>query len=169
MIVIAIVILSIIMDGLLTNFLSFMVNDLSFFTPFFSLISLISIFKFYSKDLNKYYLLAFVTGFIYDLLYTNLLFLNGFLFLLVAIIIKHTYYLIEINYLKQLILSICIITIYESIFAILIFIFQLVPITIFDIIYKITHTLIINIIYVELLELIVVNFLPKKYKRHRIN
>ena len=47
-------------------------------------------------------------------------------------------------------------------------IFNLVPITLNKLIYKITHSLLINIIYGELIYLIL-EILPKKYKKIKIN
>ena len=47
-------------------------------------------------------------------------------------------------------------------------IFKLVPITLNKVVYKITHSLLLNIIYGELIYLIL-KIIPKKYKKLKIN
>ena len=65
-------------------------------------------------------------------------------------------------------LLIIIITLYETINALIIICFNLVPITLTRLLYKIVHSLILNIIYGEILLLIISN-LPSKYKKININ
>ena len=60
------------------------------------------------------------------------------------------------------------IIIYECSFALVIVIFNLVPMSIYRLLYKISHSIILNIIYGELLYFII-QLLPKKYKKVRIN
>ena len=52
------------------------------------------------KDKKKYLTYSFVVGIIYDLLYTNLLFLNGLIFLVLGLLITVLYQNIGNNYLK---------------------------------------------------------------------
>ena len=74
-----IIIASLILDGLLSNFLPFMVGNLSIFTPLFTVVSIIIIYPFFRKrEKNKYLITLAMTGLIYDLLYTNLLLFLSF-------------------------------------------------------------------------------------------
>ena len=100
MLVISILLFSLIFDGLLTNYLPFLVNDLSWFTPLLTLTSILIIYPFYRKKETKYYILIFIIGIIYDLLYTNLLFFNAILFLIIALISKIIHRNFQINFLK---------------------------------------------------------------------
>lgn len=168
MITTIIVLISLILDGLLTNYLPYLVNNLSFFTPMFTLVSLFIIFPFYRKNPTKYYIIVFIIGLIYDLLYTNLLFFNAILFLIIAIVSKYLYRNFEINYFKLIIYIVLIIAFYETLTALIILIFQLVPITVSKLIYKISHSLILNIIYAELIYLII-NLIPERFKKISIN
>ena len=163
-----ILLISIILDGVLTNFLPYLVNDLSIFTPLLTVVSIFILYPLNRKKENKFFILIFIVGIIYDLLYTNLLFLNGLIFVLIALISKVIYKNFEISYLKIIIYTIIIIVIYESVYAGILFIYRVVPVTFIKLLYKISHTLILNIIYTELLYLII-NKLPKKYKRISIN
>ncbi len=168
MIPLIIITLSLILDGILSNIFPYTVNNLSLFTPLLTLISIYLIYPFYKKKENKYILTIFLTGIIYDLLYTNLIFYNAIIFTIIGIISKYIYKHYEINYLNIIIQIILIVTIYESLNALIIILFNLVPMSISRLFYKITHSLLLNIIYSELL-LLIINILPNKYKKVNIN
>ena len=168
MIPIVILIISLLLDGLLTNYLPFLINDLSFLTPLLTVSSIIIIYPFYRKKENKYYLLLFIFGMIYDLFYTNLLFFNGILFVIIGIISKYIYKNYGLSLVKIILYIILIISIYESLTGIILFSFNIVSITSNRVFYKITHSLLTNIIYIELVYLII-KIIPKKYKKISIN
>ena len=168
MIPIIISIISILLDGILTNYLPYLGNDLSWFTPLFTLVSIFIIYPFYRKKEKKYYLTVFIIGIIYDLFYTNLLFFNAILFLIIAMISKYINKNYGLSYLKLIIYTIILVTVYESLTGLIIVLFQLVPITFYKLFYKISHSILINIIYVEILFLIL-NLIPKKFKKISIN
>ncbi len=168
MVPVIILLLSIIIDGVLTNFLPYLVNNLSYFTPLFTVTSIFLIYPFYRKNKRLYFITLFITGFIYDLFYTNLLFYNGVLFVIIGLITYLLYKNFEVNFFKLIIYIILIIISYESINALLLLIYNVVPITTSKIVYKISHSLIINVIYGEIVYLIIKK-LPKKYKQISIN
>ena len=168
MIPLIIITLSLILDGILSNIFPYTVNNLSLFTPLLTLISIYLIYPFYKKKENKYILTIFLTGIIYDLLYTSLIFYNAITFTIIGIISKYIYKHYEINYLNIIIQIILIVTIYELLNALIIILFNLVPMSISRLFYKITHSLLLNIIYSELL-LLIINILPNKYKKVNIN
>lgn len=168
MIPLIIITLSLILDGILSNIFPYTVNNLSLFTPLLTLISIYLIYPFYKKKENKYILTLFLTGIIYDLLYTNLIFYNAIIFTIIGIISKYIYKHYEINYLNIIIQIVLIVTIYELLNALIIILFNLVPMSIQRLFYKITHSLLLNIIYSELL-LLIINILPSKYKKVNIN
>lgn len=168
MIPLIIITLSLILDGILSNIFPYTVNNLSLFTPLLTLISIYLIYPFYKKKENKYILTIFLTGIIYDLLYTSLIFYNAIIFTIIGIISKYIYKHYEINYLNIIIQIILIVTIYEVLNALIIILFNLVPMSISRLFYKITHSLLLNIIYSELL-LLIINILPNKYKKVNIN
>lgn len=168
MIPLIIITLSLILDGILSNIFPYTVNNLSLFTHLLTLISIYLIYPFYKKKENKYILTIFLTGIIYDLLYTNLIFYNAIIFTIIGIISKYIYKHYEINYLNIIIQIILIVTIYELLNALIIILFNLVPMSISRLFYKITHSLLLNIIYSELL-LLIINILPSKYKKVNIN
>lgn len=166
MIPLIILILSFILDGILTNFLPYI--ELSLFTPLLTLVSIFLIYPLYKKTELRYFVTLIILGILYDLFYTNLLFFNAILFLIIGFITKIIYKNLDINFIKLIIYIIGIIIIYELTTGLIIFIFNLVPITITKILYKITHSILLNVIYAELIYL-VLKIIPKKFKKININ
>lgn len=165
---IAVIIIAFILEIILNNFLPFMVGNLSFFTPMFIIVSLIVIYPFFIKNKTKYFFIAGIVGFIYDLFFTNLLFYNAIIFLALSFIISLLYRYINYNYLSLILFIIISICLYEGCNALIIILFNLVPMSFNKLFYKISHSLIINIIYGEILYFII-NHLPNKYKKSSIN
>lgn len=163
-----ILLISIALDGILSNFLPYLVNDLSLFTPMLTVIAIFMIYPFFRKKEKNYFITIFIVGMIYDLLYTNLVFFNGVLFLIIGFISLEIYKNFEISYLKLIIYLILIISAYEILTGIILLVFNMVPVTLYKVLYKITHSLILNIIYGELIYLII-NLIPKKYRKISIN
>ena len=168
MLPIIIVSISLYLDGLLTNFLPYIENDLSLLTPMLTIVSLFIIYPFYRKRQKEYFILLGITGLIYDLLYTNLLFYDALVFMLFGLIIRTIYKNLDIAPIKNSLYVIGLIIIYELLMSLMILVFQLVPITPQEVIYKITHSIILNVIYLYLVNFIL-KILPKKLTRIDIN
>ena len=163
-----ILVVSFIFDLILSNFLPYMEGDLSFFTPLITIISIFLIVEFFDKEDKKYYITCFVTGMIYDLFFTDLLFLNGFLFLGLGFVSKFIYKNEKMDYIRVIFYLIFIICLYEGSVALLITVFNIVPVTFDKVFYKISHSIILNVIYGEIL-FFIINMLPKKFKKKRLN
>ena len=133
-----------------------------------TVIAIFMIYPFFRKKEKNYFITIFIVGMIYDLLYTNLVFFNGVLFLIIGFISLEIYKNFEISYLKLIIYLILIISAYEILTGIILLVFNMVPVTLYKVLYKITHSLILNIIYGELIYLII-NLIPKKYRKISIN
>lgn len=168
MIPIILIIISILFDGLLTNYLPYLVNDLSIFTPLLTVTILFLICPFYRKNHKNYYITTFIVGLIYDSFYTNLLFFNAILFLIIGLLSMYIYKNYEVSYLRLIIYIVIIISLYEILTGIILFTFRIVPVTPIKVIYKITHSLLINILYGEIV-FFILNRLPKKLKKISIN
>ena len=164
-----IIIASLILDGLLSNFLPFMVGNLSIFTPLFTVVSIIIIYPFFRKrEKNKYLITLAMTGLIYDLLYTNLLFLNMIVFVILGFCTMLSHKYLDTNFIMILIKTIALIILYQALNSFYFWIFQVVPVSWNDFLYLVEHTLLINIIYAEL-GYILIRILPKKYLGLSIN
>lgn len=160
--------ISIYLDGFLTLFLPYLPGGLSIFTPMLTIVSIFIIYPLYRKQEKKYFTILFIVGIIYDLLYTNLLFYDSLVFMFLGLIIKKIYKDFTVEHIKLSIHIIILIMIYELLFSLFIIVFNLVPISLSRIIYKITHSILLNIIYGELLYTII-KHLPNKYKKISIN
>ena len=116
--------ISLILDGILTNYLPFLPNNLSLFTPLLTITSLVLIYPFYRKQEKNYYITLFITGIIYDLFYTNLLFFHAVIFLILGVIIKWIYKNYEITPIRIIIYISIIIICYEFLEGFILYIFQ---------------------------------------------
>ncbi len=168
MISLIIVVISILLDGILSNYLPYLYTNLSIFTPLLTLVSIFMIYPFFKKKEKNYFITIFIIGIIYDLLYTNLLFFNGVIFVIIGLLIKYIYKTYEITPLRLILYLIILITSYESLTSIILLIYNVVPVTFYKVFYKIINSLLLNIIYGELIYLII-KILPKKYKKISIN
>ena len=168
MIPILIIIVSLLLDGLLTNILPYTVNNLSIFTPMFTILLPIFIYPFYIKQEKKYLIILIITGIVYDFFYTNLLFYNAIILFIFGLIIIKLYKNIGYNFVKILIYVISFIILYELINSVVILIFNLVPITPAKVLYKITHSLLLNLIYGSIIYYIIKKT-NKKHKKRSIN
>lgn len=168
MMTIIVLIISLLLDGLLTNYLPFLVGNLSLFTPLLTLVSLFVIYPYYRKREKRYFIIIFVVGIIYDLYYTNLLFFDAILFLIIGLVSRFICKNFEVSYLKLILYIVIIITIYELLYGVILLVFNLVPVTFNKILYKILHSLILNILYGEVI-FIILKLIPNKYKKISIN
>ena len=144
---ILIIISSFILDIILSNFLPFMKGDLSIFTSLFVPITIYLIYPFYKNQELKYYIESFIIGIIYDLIFTNLLFFDGVIFLIISLVSVKIYKNFIVDKYKNIMYVFLIIILYEFLVASIFLIFNLVPICFYDFIYKISHTLLINVVY----------------------
>lgn len=159
---------SLLFDGIFTNFLPYLKGDLTLFTPLFSVTFLLFLPSFYHKDVKSYYLHAFLFGVCYDLFYTNLLFFDGVLFVILAYFIRLIYQNFETHFLNLALSVPFVILFYESFFAFVLFLFHLVPVTFSSLFYKIMHSILGNIIYAEVVYFFL-KYLPRKYKKKKMN
>ena len=144
---ILIIISSFILDIILSNVLPFMKGDLSIFTSLFVPITIYLIYPFYKNQELKYYIESFIIGIIYDLIFTNLLFLGGVIFLIISLVSVKIYKNFIVDKYKNIMYVFLIIILYEFLVASIFLIFNLVPICFYDFVYKISHTLLINVVY----------------------
>ena len=168
MIPIIIIIISLLLDGMVTNYLPYLVNNLSPLTPLLTITSLVVIYPFYKKKIKTYYTLAFFLGLLYDLMYTNLFLTNSAIFLILSIIIKNIYKNFNTNGFRILLYITFIICIYEIILAGAFLLFNIVPVTFQALSYKIINSLLLNLLYGQLLYNII-RLLPRKYTNLKIN
>ena len=156
---IIIILLSIILDG----FLSLIISQQSYFQPLFTITSIYLIYKKLYKQKIKYTILSIIAGIIYDLLYTNLLFLHAILFYILTKVIIYIYNNYKQNILTTATFLSLIIIIYECLIQLILYVFKIMPFSIEKLIFIITHSLTLNIFISTLLYLII-KVIKKKIK-----
>ena len=144
-------IIPLLLDGIISNY----VKTNSYFLPLLTVTTIFIIYPLYKKKEKNYFVLTILLGIIYDLLYTNLLLFNAILFFIIGILSKYIHKNFTKSVLKIIIYISIIIICYESITAILLFTYKVVPITISKIIRKISYSLLLNITYGEILYFII--------------
>lgn len=149
--------LSLLLDGILPLY----INNTSYLIPLLTVTTLFIIYPLYKNKSNNYLITTIFIGILYDLLYTNLLFFHGIIFLTLGIIVKYIYKNYKQTFIRNIIYIVLLITTYELLTSLILFILRIVPVTISKITYKITHSLLINVIYAETLYLVLLK--RKKY------
>lgn len=145
--IIIILIIGILLDGLLTLY----IPNSSYFIPLITVSNIFLIYKFLKKKEKTYFILIAMAGFIYDLLYTNLLFYHLIIYLMLGLITKFIYKNFNVTTVKIIIYVSLIISLYELLNITILFIYKIIPLDISKLLYKISHSLIINILYTEMI------------------
>ena len=105
-------IISFLLEGLISNYLSSSFNDLNLFSTLYTLITLIVIYPyFYNK--KKYYILLIIFGALMDVVYTNTFMLNIVLFIAISLIIRILNFILPENILIVNIVSLCSVILYH--------------------------------------------------------
>ena len=159
-----IILITIILDFLITYFVPSYFNNLNLFYPMLTLTLIIYL---YSKIENKkYFQTIFITGLIYDFLFSYILLFNSLVFLIFGKIVKKIDKIIRCNFLVSLILLIVCIFLYDLILFLLVKISNYSIVSFNDLIYKFQNSLLLNIGYFTLLNIIFKNKTFKTQKKY---
>lgn len=142
-----IITISLLLDGLIPLYIS--AN--SIFLPLLTLTSLFAIYPLYKKNDKSYLFTIITTGIIYDLLYTNLLFFHAIIFYILGKLTQYIHKNYSQNIINTIIYLIIMIVSYESLTSVILYIFKVVPISFSKVFYKITHSILINVIYITII------------------
>ena len=141
-----IITISFVIDYYLSLYLPYEKNSLSYLTPLFIPILIYLLYPLF-KNKKTYILVSIIIGIVYDLIYTNLLCFNGIIFLFISLITILIYKYFKNNIYLNIIYLLLIIIFYELVSVLLFIIFGVISVSIYEVFYKITHTIIINLIY----------------------
>lgn len=106
------VIISFLLDGIISNIVPFNLVDPSYFKTIYSLISLVIIYNYFDNK-KKYLSILVILGILFDIVYTNTFILNIIVFLTIYIILSNLDYLIPNNIITINIKSIICISMYH--------------------------------------------------------
>ena len=137
-------ILVIFLDGIIVYYIPSYMSKLNYFYPMLT----ISYLPFLCHSKKNSYLAIILLGIIYDLLYCNIFLYNAIVFLCLAIINKKIIKTFSNNLFLFIILAIINIIIYDTLTFMLVLITKYQVVTIIDLLYKLEHSLLLNIMSV---------------------
>lgn len=142
-----IIIISFILDGLVST----KISSASYFYPLFTLVSLLLTYKNFNQKDNYYYLISALVGLIYDIVYTDTLFLNAFIFFLISFITRKIFSKYNYNLFSLILVSIITIIYYRIITYLILCLINYLSFDIFILLKGIYKSLLINAVYVVLI------------------
>ena len=90
------VIISFLLDGIISNIIPFNLVDPSYFKTIYSVISLVIIYNYFDNH-QKYLTILIILGIFFDIIYTNTFILNIIVFLIIYIVLSNLDYIITTN------------------------------------------------------------------------
>lgn len=142
-------IISTIIDILLSTNITNTYKDINYFFPLI-LITSIPISYTLTKNKTIFLILIILIGIIYDLLYSDIILINVYFLVLQTLLINQYYKKNKPNIINIITLSTLGLITYDLYISLILILTKYQTITIKDIIYKETHSIIINIIYLTI-------------------
>lgn len=153
-----ILVISFLLEGIISNFVS--ING--FFAPLFTLTALIIIYPLFDEE-AEYYKYALVTGFIYDLFYTDTIVFHAIIFSFMAFLISRLNLVLSDNYVNVLVIIAICILIYRIITYSFLVLVSSVSFDFMALVFSILKSLMINLIY-SVIIFFALKKIQKKYK-----
>lgn len=136
-------IVSFILEGFISNFVNI---DTLLFNNCFTLVSLFMINRYFINP-KKYYLISFITGLIYDIVYTDKILINGYLFLLMSYLVVKTDKIFKDDVFSYILKMIMAIIIYRVLAYLIFIIIGEIDIDFLKLITSIISSIVLNLIY----------------------
>ena len=137
-------ILSFFLDSFVSNLVPLNTN---YFTPLFSLVSIILIYPYFNKNTNHYLVAVGILGLAYDIFYTDTLVLNLTIFLALGLLIKYVYSIFTINIVNSIIWLLVIIILYRTVTYVILFLAGYLSLDLMSLLKSIYSSLILNVTY----------------------
>ena len=114
-------VISFLLEGIMSNIFPSTLANISYFTTIYMIIAFGIIYPYFDND-KKYFILIFIFGVLFDILYTSTIFVNTFIFIVTGIVIKILYNILSDNVFMTNIISYVGIIVYHVLsFVILMF------------------------------------------------
>ncbi len=154
------ILISFILDGVL----SLLMNQDSIYIPLLSIMTLIVVYP-YIKDKQRIVIMGGIVGLLYDVVYTQTLFLNTILFCFLALVVLLFYKYIPINIVNSYILAILLILLFRVLsYLALVFYYELS--FNWEVLFKsIYSSLITNLLYLTIMPFILGKIEGKRKKK----
>ena len=159
-----ILIVSFLLDGILFSLFSF-TNPVS---PLFSLLSLLIIYPYCDTNKKSYYMYPIVMGILYDITYSNSLFLNTLIFTGFSYILIRIFKLFTINFVNVLVIGTISIIIYRVVAFAFMYMIGIIDFNVETLIESISYSFVSNYIYLIILYF-TVSLIASKLKVKKYN
>ena len=155
-----IIVISFFLESIFSNF----VNISSIFIPLFTITALVTIFPYFNVE-KEYIKMCLLFGFLYDIVFTNTLFINLVLFTLIYFVTKILNYYLANNLVNNFIMLFINILFYRCFIYFIYVLSGTLSFNTFYLFKSIYSSLIINFIYSIVLYFVIEKFVLKKKKR----
>lgn len=159
-----VLILSFLLDGIIFSLFSF-TNPIS---PLFTMLSLLIIYPYCDTTKKIYYVYPLVLGVLYDITYSNSLFLNTLIFMGYSYLLLKIFKIFTINFINVLIISNLSIVFYRTAICLFMHIIGVMEFNIDVLIDSIIHSIMSNFVYIAIFY-VIVTFLSSKFKIKKYN
>ena len=148
------IIISFILENIMSNIFVTTLNNVSPFTTIYTIIALVVIYPYFASD-KKYFLLVIIFGFLFDTIYTSTILLNLNIFLVISLLIKTLNNIISDNIIMTNIISLISVATYHILTFIILNIVTSKSYSIILLGKILTHSIIMTIIYTSISYIII--------------
>lgn len=154
------IIISFILENIMSNIFITTLNNVSPFTTIYTIIALVVIYPYFASD-KKYFLLVIIFGFLFDTIYTSTILLNLTIFLVISLLIKTLNNIISDNIIMTNIISLISVATYHILTFIILNIVTSKSYSIILLGKILTHSIMMTIIYTSI-SYIIIKYLYSK-------
>lgn len=154
-------VVSFLLEGIMSNIFPSTLSNISYFTTIYIIISFAIIYPYFDND-KKFFILIFIFGILFDILYTSTIFVNTFIFIIIGIVIKILYNVLPENVFMTNIISYIGIIIYHILSFIILMIIGYMDYSIILLFNIIIHSIFMTIIYTSI-SYFVIKFIYNKF------
>ena len=142
-------VISFLLEGIMSNIFPSTLSNISYFTTIYIIIAFTIIYPYFDND-KKFFILIFIFGILFDILYTSTIFVNIFIFIIIGIVIKILYNILPGNVFMTNIISYVGIIIYHILSFIILMITGYGDYSIILLFNIIIHSIFMTIIYTSI-------------------
>lgn len=165
MMVSVVTVLSFLLEGIVSNIVGI---TSTWLVPLFSIVSLIIIYPYFNHEEENFLKVCFAVGLFYDLVYTDTLVVNACIFTFIGFFIRWLNSWMSNHAISVLFITFLTIFVYRILMYLILIVVGFLPFDLNTLVTSITSSLLLNLIYAEVLYLIT-DFMSKKYRIRKID
>ena len=152
------------LDGIIT----ILVSEKSFLLPLFSIVSLVAIYPYMINRKKQFILYGLIIGMLYDIVYTQTLFLNTVVFIIISLTIILFYKYIPVNIVNSLLCTTLLIFIFRVLIFLILVLVGLKSFNWYAMFSSIYKSLIFNYFYLVIVYFLLWKIDKIKQRKHKI-